>query len=165
LTLGFGQSHWFAFLNIMLPVVGLVLAMLVLALIYRRIAATTQRSVLPRASAATNLWWRLTLIFGIYVRKMQFGLLYGTLAAGDPCDGVDGVVRYDHLSWRVVERRSNERRSGSGLTRHPLQPSLEQYLAVVRYSAGKNPMPLLQLLGVLIGAGILLWMVNRFIWT
>jgi len=80
LTLGFGQSHWFAFLNIMLPVVGLVPRDvgpgLDLSPQDRR-----QQPVLPGASAATNLWWRLTLIFGIYVRKMQFGLLYGTLAA------------------------------------------------------------------------------------
>lgn len=84
MTLGFGQSPlvrevW----NVMLPVVGLILAMLVLALIYRfaRPSATTWRSVLPGASAATILWWGLTLMFGVYVRKMQFGLVYGTLAA------------------------------------------------------------------------------------
>jgi membrane protein len=36
---------------------------------------------LPGASAATILWWGLTLMFQVYVRKMQFGLVYGTLAA------------------------------------------------------------------------------------
>jgi membrane protein len=84
MTLRFGQPPlvrgiW----NIMLPVVGLILAMLVLALIYRfaRPSATTWRSVLPGAGAATILWWGLTLLFGVYVRKMQFGLIYGTLAA------------------------------------------------------------------------------------
>ena len=84
MTLRFGQSPlvrgiW----NVMLPVVGLILATLVLALIYRfaRPSATTWRSVLPGAGAATILWWGLTLLFGVYVRKMQFGLIYGTLAA------------------------------------------------------------------------------------
>lgn len=84
MTLEFGQSPLVsAFWNIMLPVVGLVLAMLVLALIYRfaRPQATTWKSVLPGAGAATVLWWGLTLMFGVYVRKMQFGLVYGTLAA------------------------------------------------------------------------------------
>jgi len=84
MTLGFGQSPLVrGFWSIVLPVVGLILAMFVLALIYRfaRPSATTWRSVLPGACAATILWWGLTWIFGVYVRKMQFGLVYGTLAA------------------------------------------------------------------------------------
>lgn len=138
--------------------------MLVLALIYRRRIAGNN----PEVRIARSQRGDESLVaphFDIWNLR-QKNAVWASLRhprRGDPCDGVDGVVRYDHLSWRVVERRSNERRSGSGLTRHSLQPSLEQYLAVVRYSAGKNPMPLLQLLGVLIGAGILLWMVNRFI--
>jgi membrane protein len=84
MSLGFGPSPLLrGFWNIMLPVLGLVLAMLVLAVIYRfaRPHATTWRSVLPGAGAATVLWWVLTLMFGLYVRKMQFGLVYGALAA------------------------------------------------------------------------------------
>ena len=99
MTLGFGQSLAVrAFWNIMLPVMGLVLAMLVLALIYRfaRPQATTWRSVLPGASAATILWWGLTLMFGVYVRKMQFGLVYGTLAA------VIGLMVWMELSAMIV---------------------------------------------------------------
>ena len=98
-TLGFGQSALVrVFWNIMLPMVGLVLAMLVLALIYRfaRPQATTWRSVLPGASAATILWWGLTLMFGVYVRKMQFGLVYGTLAA------VIGLMVWMELSTMIV---------------------------------------------------------------
>jgi membrane protein len=84
MTLGSVQSPLVrAFWNILFPVVGLILAMLVLALVYRfaRPNATTWRSVWPGASAATVLWWGLTLMFGVYVRKMQFGLIYGSLAA------------------------------------------------------------------------------------
>lgn len=84
MSLRFGQSPLLrGFWNIMLPVLGLILATLVLALIYRfaRPHATTWGSVLPGASAATILWWALTLMFEVYVRKMQFGLVYGTLAA------------------------------------------------------------------------------------
>ena len=99
MTLGFGRSPLVrAFWNIMLPVVGLVLAMLVLALIYRfaRPQATTWKSVLPGAGAATILWWGLTLMFGIYVRKMQFGLVYGTLAA------VIGLMVWMELSAMII---------------------------------------------------------------
>jgi len=99
MTLGFGQSRlargaW----NIMLPVVGLVLAMLVLVLIYRfaRPGATTWRSVLPGAGAATILWWGITSMFGVYLQKMQFGLVYGTLAA------VIGLMAWMELSTMIV---------------------------------------------------------------
>jgi membrane protein len=98
-TLGFGQSPVVrALWNILLPAVGLVLAMLVLALIYRfaRPQATTWKSVLPGAGAATILWWGLTLMFGIYVRKMQFGLVYGTLAA------VIGVMVWMELCAMII---------------------------------------------------------------
>jgi membrane protein len=99
MTLGLGQSALVrGFWNIMLPLMGLVLAMFVLALIYRfaRPAATTWISVLPGASAATVLWWGLTLIFGLYVRKMEFGLVYGTLAA------VIGLMVWMEFSAMIV---------------------------------------------------------------
>jgi membrane protein len=99
MTFGFGQNPFVrGFWNIMLPVIGLVLAMLVLALIYRfaRPGATKWRSVLPGASAATVLWWALTLLFGVYVRRMQFGLVYGALAA------VIGLMAWMELSAMIV---------------------------------------------------------------
>ena len=70
-------------LIVALPVLAMVLAMLVLALIYRvaRLGRTTWRSVLPGAIAATILWWVVNTLFGIYVRKIQFGPVYGGLAA------------------------------------------------------------------------------------
>jgi membrane protein len=81
---GFGKSPVArAFWNIMLPVLAMLLAMVVLALIYRvaRPAGTTWNSVLPGAAAATILWWGVNVLFGIYVRKVPYGLVYGGVAA------------------------------------------------------------------------------------
>lgn len=99
MTLGFGQSFRVtAFWNIMLPVVGLLLATLVLSVIYRfaRPGLTTWVSVLPGATAATILWWVLTWVFGVYVRKMQLGLVYGALAA------VIGLMAWMEFSAMIV---------------------------------------------------------------
>ena len=84
MTGGFGQSPLArGFWTVMLAVLGMGLAMLVLALIYRyaRPSATKWSSVLPGAAAATILWWGVNLLFGIYVRHMQYGPVYGGLAA------------------------------------------------------------------------------------
>jgi len=84
ITPGFGKSPlirglWY----VILPVLAMILAMLVLALIYRvaRPGTTTWSSVLPGAAAATILWWGVNLLFGIYVRKMKYGLVFGGLGA------------------------------------------------------------------------------------
>jgi membrane protein len=60
-----------------------ILVTLVLALIYRfaRPGVTSWRSVLPGAAAASILWWLFNILFGVYVRKTQFGPVYGGLAA------------------------------------------------------------------------------------
>ena len=84
MTRGLGQSLLArGFWTVVLPVLAMILAMLVLALIYRVAGpvATTWISVLPGAAAATILWWGVNLLFGIYVRQMQFGPVYGGLAA------------------------------------------------------------------------------------
>jgi membrane protein len=84
ITSEFGNSSLVRNLLIVtLPVLAMILAMFVLALIYRiaRPGPTTWRSVLPGAVAATILWWGVNLLFGIYVRKIQFGPVYGGLAA------------------------------------------------------------------------------------
>jgi membrane protein len=99
MSFGFGQSPLVrALWSVMLPAVGLILAMLVLVVIYRfaRPGATTWRSVLPGAGAATILWWGLTLMFGVYVREMQFGLIYDTLAA------VIGLMVWMEFSAMIV---------------------------------------------------------------
>jgi membrane protein len=86
------------FWTVLLPVFAMVLAMLVLALIYRiaRPVATTWRSVLPGATAATILWWGTNLLFGIYVRHMQYGPVYGGLAA------VIGLMVWMEFSAMIV---------------------------------------------------------------
>jgi membrane protein len=71
------------FWTILLPISAMLLETLVLTLIYRfaRPRATSWSSVLPGAAAATILWWGLNLLFGVYVRKTQYGPVYGGLAA------------------------------------------------------------------------------------
>jgi len=71
------------FLIVTLPVLAMILAIFVLALIYRvaRPSTTTWTSVLPGATAATILWWGVNSLFGIYVRKTHYGPVYGGLAA------------------------------------------------------------------------------------
>src|ERR1700757_3615104 len=84
ITREFGLSPFvLGFWTVMLPVLGVILTMLVLALIYRvaRPDTTTWRSVLPGAAAAAILWWGVNLLFGIYVQKMHYGPVYGGLAA------------------------------------------------------------------------------------
>jgi membrane protein len=84
MTRGFGQFPLArGFWTVMLPILAMAMALFVLALIYRvaRLGATTWRSVLPGAAAATILWWGVNLLFGIYVRQIQYGPVYGGLAA------------------------------------------------------------------------------------
>jgi membrane protein len=71
------------FWTILLSILATILETLVLALIYRfaQPGAASWSSVLPGAVLATILWWGLNLLFGIYVRKTQYGPVYGGLAA------------------------------------------------------------------------------------
>ena len=96
---GFGPSPLArGFWTVMLPVLAMVLAMLVLALIYRvaRPSATTWSSVLPGAAAATVLWWGVNLLLGIYVRQMQYGPVYGGVA------GAIGLMVWMEFSAMLV---------------------------------------------------------------
>jgi membrane protein len=65
--------------------VGLVfgLSMIVLVLLYRigRPAHKGYMEVLPGAAIATVLWWVVDIVFGLYVRKMPYNVVYGGLAA------------------------------------------------------------------------------------
>lgn len=80
---GFLHGFWTISLPLLLPILAMILQTLVLALIYRFAGPVTATwsSVLPGAAAATILWWGLNLAFGIYVRKTQYGPIYGGLAA------------------------------------------------------------------------------------
>jgi membrane protein len=99
ITPGFGKSPlirglWYA----MLSVLAMILAMLVLALIYRvaRPGATTWKAILPGAAASTILWWGVNLLFGVYVRKMKYGLVFGGLGAAI------GLMVWMELSAMIV---------------------------------------------------------------
>jgi len=82
----------------MLPLLAMVLAVLVLSLVYRvsRLGPTPWSSVLPGAAAATIIWWGVNLLFGIYVRQIQYGPVYGGLAAAI------GLMMWMELSTLIV---------------------------------------------------------------
>jgi membrane protein len=99
ITPGFDKSLLIRVLwYVILPVLAMIVAMLVLALIYRfaRPGTTTWGAVLPGAAAATILWWGVNLLFGIYVRNMKYGLVFGALAA------VIGLMVWMELSALIV---------------------------------------------------------------
>jgi membrane protein len=66
-----------------LTVAAMVLVIFVLTLIYRvaRPGSATWNSFLPGAVMATILWSGANLLFGAYVKRMQYGPVYGGLAA------------------------------------------------------------------------------------
>src|SRR5260370_3107366 len=74
------QGWW----NLFFPAVAMVLAMTALTVIYRvaRPQEDSMRNVLPGAMVATLLWWLVDVLFGVYVRRVPYGIVYGGLAAG-----------------------------------------------------------------------------------
>ncbi len=60
-----------------------VLSMVALVLLYRigRPGHRGFRSLFPGAIVATVLWWVVDVLFGFYVRKMPYDVVYGGLAA------------------------------------------------------------------------------------
>jgi membrane protein len=69
------------FWAVMPPIFAMILALFVLAMIYRvSRKATTWSSVLPGAAAATILWWSVNSLFGIYLRKVQYQFVRGEVA-------------------------------------------------------------------------------------
>jgi len=81
-----------------LSAMAMILVMLVLTFIYRvaQSSVATWSSVLPGAGIATALWWGANLLFGLYVRKTQYGPVYGGLAA------VIGLLGWMELSVMLV---------------------------------------------------------------
>ena len=86
------------FWTVLFPVIAMLLAMVVLAVIYRVAHPVTRgwREVLPGAAAATLAWWTVNSLFGIYVRKMHYSLVYGGLAAAI------GLMAWMQLSAVIV---------------------------------------------------------------
>ena len=59
------------------------LSMVVLVLLYR-VGRPEHRGwlkLLPGAVVATILWWTVDIVFGLYVRRMPYDVVYGGLAA------------------------------------------------------------------------------------
>jgi membrane protein len=88
------QGWW----NIFFPAAAMVLGMLALTMIYRvaRPKEDSLRNVLPGAMMATVLWWIVDVLFGTYVRRVPYGLVYGGLAA------VIGLMIWMQLSAVII---------------------------------------------------------------
>src|SRR2546422_3266287 len=73
------QGWW----NFFFPAAAMVLAMLALMVIYRvaRPQEDSMRNVLPGAMVATLLWWLVDVLFGVYVRRVPYSVVYGGLGA------------------------------------------------------------------------------------
>jgi membrane protein len=91
---GILQGWW----NFFFPLVAMVLAMLALTVIYRvaRPQEDSMRNVLPGAMVATILWWIVDVLFGVYVRRVPYGIVYGGLAA------VVGLIIWMQLSAVII---------------------------------------------------------------
>lgn len=67
---------------ISLSMVALVLAMTILAVVYRVGTRDVRgwREVIPGAILATMMWWVASWLFGVYMRHVPYNLVYGGLA-------------------------------------------------------------------------------------
>jgi membrane protein len=88
------QGWW----NIFFPAMAMVLAMMALTVIYRvaRPGEHSLRNVLPGAMVATLLWWLVNVLFGVYVRRVPYSVVYGGLAA------VIGLIIWMQLSAVII---------------------------------------------------------------
>jgi membrane protein len=98
-TREFGRSlpvhaMWLVFF----PVAAMILAMAALTVIYwvARPKEVSLRGVLPGAALATLLWWVANALFGFYVRRMPYNVVYGGLAA------VIGLMIWMQISTVIV---------------------------------------------------------------
>src|SRR5260370_16722889 len=84
------QGWW----NIFFPAAAFLLAMLALTVIYRvaRPQEDSMRNVVPVAMVATLLWWLVDVLFGIYVRRVPYSVVYGGLVT------VIGLIIWMQLS-------------------------------------------------------------------
>lgn len=83
---------------IFFPMTAFVLAMSALTVIYRygRQQESSLRDVWRGAFVATLLWWLVDVLFGLYVRTMKWGAVYGGVAA------VIGLLIWMDLSALVI---------------------------------------------------------------
>jgi membrane protein len=79
-----GPSPWVrGLMKVTLTLAAMVLVMFLLTLIYRvaRPGSPGWKTFVPGAVMATILWSGANLLFGVYVKRMQYGPVYGGLAA------------------------------------------------------------------------------------
>jgi len=99
LTDHFGNRAFFSGMWLFFfPVVAMVLAMLALTFLYW-VARPKEQSlfdVLPGAMLATLLWWIVNVVFGFYVRRVPYSVVYGGLAA------VIGLLIWMQISAVIV---------------------------------------------------------------
>ena len=83
---------------VIFPLVAMILAMLALTVIYwvARPKEESLRHMLPGAALATLLWWMVNALFGFYVRRVPYSLVYGGLAA------VIGLLVWMQISAVIV---------------------------------------------------------------
>jgi membrane protein len=105
--------------------VGVVfgLSMIVLVLLYRigRPGHKGFMDVLPGAVIATVLWWVVDIVFGLYVRKMPYNVVYGGLAAAI------GLLLWMYLTAIVVlwgAAYNAEWRESAGADNFPAESSI-----------------------------------------
>lgn len=84
--------------GVFFPLTAMVLAMTALTMIYRvaRPKEDSLRNVLPGAAVATLLWWIADAVFGAYVRRVPYSVVYGGLAA------VIGLIIWMELSAVII---------------------------------------------------------------
>ncbi len=94
-----GETHPFhGFWPFFFPLAAILLSLVALTFIYRfaRPQEHSLRNVIPGAVVATLLWWGVDVLFGYYVRKVPYSVVYGGLAA------VIGLLVWMQLSAVVV---------------------------------------------------------------
>lgn len=94
-----GEVHPFhGFWPYFFPIAAFTLSLMALTMIYR--AARPQehslRNVIPGAVVATLLWWLVDILFGGYVRRVPYSVVYGGLAA------VIGLLIWMQLSALII---------------------------------------------------------------
>ncbi|HUL16627.1 MAG TPA: YihY/virulence factor BrkB family protein [Terriglobales bacterium] len=99
LTDELGRSHpLYGLWKIFFAAAAILLSLIALAIIYRVARPQEDRlvDVLPGAAIATMLWWIIDMLFGIYVRRVPYTMIYGGLAA------VIGLLIWMNLSAVVI---------------------------------------------------------------
>jgi membrane protein len=85
-------------MDALFPVAAFVLSLAALIMIYHvaRPHKTSLRDVVPGAVVATLLWWLAGILFGFYVKRVPYSIVYGGLAA------VFGLLIWMNLSAIII---------------------------------------------------------------